>query len=108
MNDSVKDSFLASFALGLVITNGAGLGSYPVGTDSETELELNKLKDLAKADLIAIIASEKAPQIEKMQEANLNKSLNRDWDDDSDNRGFKTSLSSTEKRAGRKAGKQNK
>nr|GEU44045.1 MICOS complex subunit MIC60 [Tanacetum cinerariifolium] len=40
--------------------------------DSETELELNKLKDLAKAELIAAIASEKASQIEKMQEANLN------------------------------------
>ncbi|PWA53827.1 hypothetical protein CTI12_AA441830 [Artemisia annua] len=40
--------------------------------ESETELELNKLKDLAKAELTAAIASEKASQIEKMQEANLN------------------------------------
>ncbi|GJV66247.1 UDP-glucose 4-epimerase GEPI48 [Tanacetum coccineum] len=83
---NMQDSFLASFALGLVITNGAGLGSYPIGTelhkeklkaaalkslqqkleeefrieidrkDSETELELNKLKDLAKAELIAATA----------------------------------------------------
>ncbi|PWA99032.1 hypothetical protein CTI12_AA012990 [Artemisia annua] len=36
------------------------------------------------------------------------KSLNRDWDDDDDNGGFKTSLSSRERRARRKAGKQNK
>ncbi|GJR88044.1 hypothetical protein Tco_0212055 [Tanacetum coccineum] len=36
------------------------------------------------------------------------KSLNRDWDDDGDNGGFKTSLSSRERRARRKAGKQNK
>lgn len=31
-----------------------------------------KLKDLAKAELAAAIASEKASQIEKMEEANLN------------------------------------
>nr|GFC04257.1 uncharacterized protein [Tanacetum cinerariifolium] len=36
------------------------------------------------------------------------KSLNRDWDDDGDNGGFKSSLSSRERRARRKAGKQNK
>ncbi|GJW17824.1 hypothetical protein Tco_0025260 [Tanacetum coccineum] len=83
---NMQDSFLDSFALGLVITNGVGLGSYPIGNekleeefrmeinikDSETELELNKLKDLAKAELIEAIASEKAYEIEKMQEANLN------------------------------------
>lgn len=40
--------------------------------ESETEFELNKLKDLAKAELTAAIASEKASQIEKMEEANLN------------------------------------
>ncbi|GJR96428.1 hypothetical protein Tco_0268602 [Tanacetum coccineum] len=76
---NMQDSFLDSFALGLVITNGVGLGSYPIGTekleeefrmeidikDSEMELELNKLKDLAKAELIATIASEKAYEIEK-------------------------------------------
>ncbi|XP_024963436.1 uncharacterized protein LOC112503680 isoform X1 [Cynara cardunculus var. scolymus] len=40
--------------------------------ESETEFELNKLKDLAKAELTAGIASEKASQIERMEEANLN------------------------------------
>ncbi|KAI7728108.1 hypothetical protein M8C21_029614 [Ambrosia artemisiifolia] len=34
------------------------------------------------------------------------KSLNRDWDDDDENGGFKTSLSSRERRARRKAQKQ--
>lgn len=40
--------------------------------ESEAELELKNLKDLAKAELAAAIASEKASQIEKMEEANLN------------------------------------
>nr|XP_043607312.1 MICOS complex subunit MIC60 [Erigeron canadensis] len=40
--------------------------------ESQTELELKKLKDLAKAELTAAIASEKASQIEKLEEANLN------------------------------------
>lgn len=40
--------------------------------ESEAELEVMKLKDLAKAELAAAIASEKASQIEKMEEANLN------------------------------------
>ncbi|KVH87393.1 Mitochondrial inner membrane protein Mitofilin [Cynara cardunculus var. scolymus] len=43
--------------------------------ESETEFELNKLKDLAKAELTAGIASEKASQIERMEEANLNGAL---------------------------------
>ncbi|CAH1427821.1 unnamed protein product [Lactuca virosa] len=40
--------------------------------ESEAEMEVMKLKDLAKAELAAAIASEKASQIEKMEEANLN------------------------------------
>ncbi|KAL4579776.1 hypothetical protein LXL04_015941 [Taraxacum kok-saghyz] len=40
--------------------------------ESEAEMELKKLKDLAKAELNAAIASEKASQIEKLEEANLN------------------------------------
>lgn len=40
--------------------------------ESEAEMELKKLKDLAKAELTAAIASEKASQIEKLEEANLN------------------------------------
>ncbi|XP_076914468.1 MICOS complex subunit MIC60, mitochondrial-like [Bidens hawaiensis] len=40
--------------------------------EAETEMELNKLKDLAKAELLAAIAKEKASQIEKLEEANLN------------------------------------
>lgn len=40
--------------------------------ESEAELEIKKLKDLAKAELNAAIASEKASQIEKIEEANLN------------------------------------
>ncbi|KAI3691380.1 hypothetical protein L2E82_49737 [Cichorium intybus] len=40
--------------------------------EAEAELELKKLKDLAKAEFNAAIASEKASQIEKIEEANLN------------------------------------
>ncbi|XP_076916366.1 MICOS complex subunit MIC60, mitochondrial-like [Bidens hawaiensis] len=40
--------------------------------EAETEMELNKLKDLTKAELLAAIAKEKASQIEKLEEANLN------------------------------------
>lgn len=40
--------------------------------ESEAELELKKTQELAKAELAAAIASEKASQIEKMAEANLN------------------------------------
>ncbi|KAI7726276.1 hypothetical protein M8C21_023132 [Ambrosia artemisiifolia] len=40
--------------------------------ESEKEMELNKLKDLAKAELFAAITKEKASQIEKLEEANLN------------------------------------
>lgn len=39
--------------------------------EAEAELKLKKMHDLAKADLAAAIASEKASQIEKMAEANL-------------------------------------
>ncbi|KZV39087.1 formation of crista junctions protein 1-like [Dorcoceras hygrometricum] len=39
--------------------------------ETEAELKLKKMHDLAKADLAAAIASEKASQIEKMAEANL-------------------------------------
>lgn len=35
-------------------------------------MELKRIKDLAKAELIAEIASEKASQIKRMEEANLN------------------------------------
>lgn len=40
--------------------------------DNETEMQLKKVKELAHAELAAAIASEKASQIEKMAEANLN------------------------------------
>ncbi|KAL8229415.1 hypothetical protein R6Q57_014315 [Mikania cordata] len=40
--------------------------------ESETEMELNKLNDLAKAELLAAVIKEKATQIEKLEEANLN------------------------------------
>ncbi|XP_076883394.1 MICOS complex subunit MIC60, mitochondrial-like [Bidens hawaiensis] len=40
--------------------------------EAETEMELSKLKDLTKAELLAAIAKEKASQIEKLEEANLN------------------------------------
>ncbi|KAK9075016.1 hypothetical protein SSX86_003335 [Deinandra increscens subsp. villosa] len=40
--------------------------------ESEREMELNKLKDLAKAELLAAIAREKASEIEKMADTNLN------------------------------------
>ncbi|KAM7513659.1 hypothetical protein LguiA_003242 [Lonicera macranthoides] len=40
--------------------------------EAEAELELKKTQELAKAELAAAIASEKASQIEKMAEANLN------------------------------------
>lgn len=39
--------------------------------EAEAELKLKNMHDLAKADLAAAIASEKASQIEKMAEANL-------------------------------------
>lgn len=39
--------------------------------ENELESKLRKLQDLAKAELAAAIASEKAAQIEKMAEANL-------------------------------------
>ncbi|XP_073158317.1 MICOS complex subunit MIC60, mitochondrial [Henckelia pumila] len=39
--------------------------------EAEAELKLKQIQDLAKADLAAAIASEKASQIEKMAEANL-------------------------------------
>ncbi|XP_073280425.1 MICOS complex subunit MIC60, mitochondrial isoform X1 [Primulina huaijiensis] len=39
--------------------------------EAEAELKLKKMHDLAKADLAAAIASEKASQIEKMAEANF-------------------------------------
>lgn len=39
--------------------------------ENEEELKLRKLQDMAKAELAAAIASEKAAQIEKMAEANL-------------------------------------
>ncbi|KAJ9177638.1 hypothetical protein P3X46_012838 [Hevea brasiliensis] len=39
---------------------------------NEAEMNLKKFQDLAKAELAAAIASEKAAQIEKMAEANLN------------------------------------
>ncbi|XP_050206424.1 MICOS complex subunit MIC60, mitochondrial [Mercurialis annua] len=40
--------------------------------ESEAETTLKKLQELAKAELTAAVASEKAAQIEKMAEANLN------------------------------------
>ncbi|KAK1423710.1 hypothetical protein QVD17_19018 [Tagetes erecta] len=40
--------------------------------ESEKEMELNKLKDLTKAEMLAAIVKEKASQIEKLEEANLN------------------------------------
>ncbi|XP_011005637.1 PREDICTED: MICOS complex subunit MIC60-like isoform X2 [Populus euphratica] len=40
--------------------------------ENETEMKLQKLKELAKAELLAASAREKAAQIEKMTEANLN------------------------------------
>ncbi|CAK7334515.1 unnamed protein product [Dovyalis caffra] len=40
--------------------------------EHEAEMKLQKLQELAKAELSAAIASEKAAQIEKMAEANLN------------------------------------
>ncbi|OAY35885.1 MICOS complex subunit mic60 isoform X2 [Manihot esculenta] len=40
--------------------------------ENEAEMSLKKFQDLAKAELAAAIASEKAAQIEKMAEANLN------------------------------------
>lgn len=39
--------------------------------ENEEESKLRKLQDMAKAELAASIASEKAAQIEKMAEANL-------------------------------------
>lgn len=39
--------------------------------ENEAELKFKKLQELAKAELVAAIASEKAAQIEKMAEANL-------------------------------------
>jgi len=38
----------------------------------EAELKLKQVQELAKAELNAAIASEKAAQIEKMAEANVN------------------------------------
>lgn len=40
--------------------------------ETEAEMKLKKLEELSKAELAAAIASEKASQIEKMAEANLN------------------------------------
>ena len=39
--------------------------------ESEAELNLKKVQELAKAEQAALIASEKAAQIEEMAEANL-------------------------------------
>lgn len=39
--------------------------------ETEAEMKLKKLQELAKAELVAAVASEKASQIEKMAEANL-------------------------------------
>lgn len=39
--------------------------------ENEAEMKLKKLQELAKAELVAAVASEKASQIEKMAEANL-------------------------------------
>ncbi|XP_027191713.1 MICOS complex subunit MIC60, mitochondrial isoform X2 [Cicer arietinum] len=41
----------------------------------ETELKLKKTQELAKAELNAAIANEKAAQLEKMSEANINRAL---------------------------------
>ncbi|KAF4400531.1 hypothetical protein G4B88_023324 [Cannabis sativa] len=43
--------------------------------EHEAEFKLNKMEELAKAELAAKIASEKATQIEKIAEANLNGAL---------------------------------
>lgn len=40
--------------------------------ESEAEMKLEKAQELAKAELNAAIANEKATQIEKMAEANIN------------------------------------
>jgi mitofilin len=40
--------------------------------ENEAELKLEKLEEFTKAELAAAIASEKATQLEKMAEANLN------------------------------------
>lgn len=40
--------------------------------ESEAEMKLKKVQELAKAELNAAIANEKAAQIEKMAEANVN------------------------------------
>lgn len=39
--------------------------------EKEVEQKLKEIQDIAKAELTAAIASEKASQIEKMAEANL-------------------------------------
>ncbi|KAF9611534.1 hypothetical protein IFM89_032934 [Coptis chinensis] len=43
--------------------------------EGEVEMQLKKVKELAQAELAAAIANEKASQIEKMTEANLNVAL---------------------------------
>ena len=40
--------------------------------ENESEMKLQRFQELAKAELSAAIASEKAAQIEKIAEANLN------------------------------------
>lgn len=40
--------------------------------DEETDMQLKKVKELAKAELAAAIAKEKSSQIEKIAEADLN------------------------------------
>lgn len=40
--------------------------------EEEAEVQLTKAQELAKAELAAAIASEKASQIEKIAEANMN------------------------------------
>ncbi|KAJ0975105.1 hypothetical protein J5N97_017070 [Dioscorea zingiberensis] len=40
--------------------------------EEEAEMQLKKVKDLSKAELVAAIAAEKASQIERIAEANLN------------------------------------
>jgi mitofilin len=40
--------------------------------ENEAEMKLQKLAEFAKAELLAASAREKAAQIEKMTEANLN------------------------------------
>ena len=45
--------------------------------EREAELKLHKAQELGKAEMAAVIANEKAAQIEKMAEANLHVSYLR-------------------------------